>query len=236
MQASGAHGQLVSGDEYGLLRWLAGVPEGGECEGYMPLEWGVDYLRGASFSKGCYLGQELMARTRFKGQVRKRAVPVAYTAMAGAPAPLLRPPSAGPWRVAAAAAQRWDIADAQALPRPPPEHAMPSLEELLACGKSALGHVEGGGLTPPAPGTGLATEPAMRSPGRVLSAAVNPAAAGAVLGFAVIKNAATAGWLGDASGGETAGASTSITAGETCLAPYLSPPWHAIAADELQRA
>lgn len=39
------------------------------------LEYNVDGLHGISFSKGCYVGQELMARTHFKGVIRKRAMP-----------------------------------------------------------------------------------------------------------------------------------------------------------------
>lgn len=34
------------------------------------------YDSGISFEKGCYVGQELMARTHFKGVVRKRVMPV----------------------------------------------------------------------------------------------------------------------------------------------------------------
>ena len=75
-------------DEF-CSRWLAGVPEGVETQGYMPLEWGVDYLNGVSFRKGCYLGQELMARTHFTGQVRKRAMPVLLLPAHAPPAPPL---------------------------------------------------------------------------------------------------------------------------------------------------
>ena len=34
-------------------------------------------MQGVSFGKGCYVGQELTARTQFKGNIRKRLVPVA---------------------------------------------------------------------------------------------------------------------------------------------------------------
>eukprot|EP00287_Rhodomonas_sp_CCMP768_P002117 CAMPEP_0196735384 /NCGR_PEP_ID=MMETSP1091-20130531/13842_1 /TAXON_ID=302021 /ORGANISM="Rhodomonas sp., Strain CCMP768" /LENGTH=332 /DNA_ID=CAMNT_0042079017 /DNA_START=157 /DNA_END=1155 /DNA_ORIENTATION=+ len=41
----------------------------------MPLEANLDMFSGVSFNKGCYIGQELTARTHFRGQVRKRLVP-----------------------------------------------------------------------------------------------------------------------------------------------------------------
>jgi folate-binding protein YgfZ len=43
----------------------------------IPLEGNLELLRGVSFTKGCYVGQELTARTQFKGNVRKRFVPLA---------------------------------------------------------------------------------------------------------------------------------------------------------------
>ena len=36
----------------------------------------TDYLHGVSFHKGCYIGQELTARTHHTGVVRKRIVPI----------------------------------------------------------------------------------------------------------------------------------------------------------------
>ncbi len=43
----------------------------------VPLEYNLDGLNAISFSKGCYVGQELVARTHFQGMVRKRLMPVA---------------------------------------------------------------------------------------------------------------------------------------------------------------
>jgi folate-binding protein YgfZ len=42
----------------------------------LPAEANLDVHRSISFTKGCYLGQELTARTHFTGVVRKRAMPV----------------------------------------------------------------------------------------------------------------------------------------------------------------
>lgn len=64
---------------YRRWRMKLGVAEGdleipnGEA---IPLEYNIDALHGISFTKGCYVGQELMARTHFKGVVRKRLMPV----------------------------------------------------------------------------------------------------------------------------------------------------------------
>uniref|UniRef100_A0A7S1TG96 CAF17 C-terminal domain-containing protein n=1 Tax=Compsopogon caeruleus TaxID=31354 RepID=A0A7S1TG96_9RHOD len=68
--------------DYHLRRLALGLPEGhGEaaCDFLhqpIPLECNLELLEGVSFSKGCYLGQELTAKTHHTGVVRKRLVPV----------------------------------------------------------------------------------------------------------------------------------------------------------------
>ena len=42
------------------------------------LESGFDDLNGISWDKGCYMGQELTARTRYRGLVRRRLVPMVF--------------------------------------------------------------------------------------------------------------------------------------------------------------
>ena len=45
----------------------------GKC---FPLEYNIDYLNGVDFHKGCYIGQELTARTHHTGVIRKRILPL----------------------------------------------------------------------------------------------------------------------------------------------------------------
>ena len=63
---------------YSLWRHLLGVAEGPEempAAHVLPLEANLEYLHGVSFDKGCYLGQELTARTHHTGVIRKRFMP-----------------------------------------------------------------------------------------------------------------------------------------------------------------
>jgi folate-binding protein YgfZ len=61
------------------VRKLAGVAEGSELRGKTALEVNQEFLSAVSFTKGCYLGQELTARTMFTGAIRKRILPVIFT-------------------------------------------------------------------------------------------------------------------------------------------------------------
>ncbi|MGD1876969.1 MAG: YgfZ/GcvT domain-containing protein [Kiloniellaceae bacterium] len=69
----------VTLDAYDALRIAAGVPDGSrdlEVEKATLLESGFDELHGVDWDKGCYMGQELTARTKYRGLVKKRLVPV----------------------------------------------------------------------------------------------------------------------------------------------------------------
>jgi folate-binding protein YgfZ len=60
-------------------RLQAGLPDGSrdmETDRSVLLEAGFDELAGVSWSKGCYMGQELTARTKYRGLVKRRLVPV----------------------------------------------------------------------------------------------------------------------------------------------------------------
>jgi len=66
-------------DDYTDARYQIGIAEGSneiEFGKSFPLEYNLDHLSGISFHKGCYLGQELTARTFHTGVTRKRIVPV----------------------------------------------------------------------------------------------------------------------------------------------------------------
>lgn len=72
---------LSSGDRaaYDILRLSLGVPDGSRdmiVDKSILLESGFDELNGIDWKKGCYMGQELTARTKYRGLVRKRLLPV----------------------------------------------------------------------------------------------------------------------------------------------------------------
>ncbi len=69
----------ATAEDYDRHRLTLGLPDGSrdlEAEGSILLEAGFDELHGVSWTKGCYMGQELTARTRYRGLVKRRLVPV----------------------------------------------------------------------------------------------------------------------------------------------------------------
>ncbi|MBC06409.1 folate-binding protein [Thalassospira sp.] len=66
-------------ETYHQMRVSLGIPNGSEemeVEKSILLESGFEELGGVDFKKGCYMGQELTARTKYRGLVRKRLLPV----------------------------------------------------------------------------------------------------------------------------------------------------------------
>jgi folate-binding protein YgfZ len=66
--------------DYDRHRRGLGVPEGGRdlvVEKSILLENGIDELNGVDWQKGCYVGQELTARTKYRALIKKRLLPVA---------------------------------------------------------------------------------------------------------------------------------------------------------------
>jgi tRNA-modifying protein YgfZ len=84
--------RVLSGAEVELMRITSAIPlvprDIGPAD--LPNEGGLD-LPAISYSKGCYLGQEVMARLKSRGRVRRVLVRVAVTgAVPGVPAALWR--------------------------------------------------------------------------------------------------------------------------------------------------
>lgn len=81
--AIAAAGLAVTADFEAWDRWrlALGVPDGSrdiQPDKSFLLESNIDELNGISFTKGCYVGQELTARTKHRGTVRKRLFTVRY--------------------------------------------------------------------------------------------------------------------------------------------------------------
>ena len=78
---------------YDRLRLSLGVADGSRdlvVDKAVLLEAGFDELNGVDWQKGCYVGQELTARTKYRGLVKKRLVPVAIDGPLPAPgAPIM---------------------------------------------------------------------------------------------------------------------------------------------------
>jgi folate-binding protein YgfZ len=71
---------LVDAQAYEAHRIALGVPRGGVDFIYgdaFPHETDMDQLNGVDFTKGCYVGQEVVSRMEHRGTARTRIVPVA---------------------------------------------------------------------------------------------------------------------------------------------------------------
>ena len=77
--ASASNGMDATAEEYHAHRIALGVPEAGKDYALgdtFPHEADMDQLGGVSFTKGCFVGQEVVSRMQHRAQVRKRVVPV----------------------------------------------------------------------------------------------------------------------------------------------------------------
>ncbi len=75
-------------DAYDRHRLALGVPDGTRDltpEKALPMESGFDEMNGIDWQKGCYMGQELTARMKYRALVKKRLMPVAIEGAAVAP-------------------------------------------------------------------------------------------------------------------------------------------------------
>jgi folate-binding protein YgfZ len=77
--ASASNGTDAAAEDYHAQRIALGVPEGGKDYALgdtFPHEADMDRLGGVSFTKGCFVGQEVVSRMQHRTHVRKRVVPV----------------------------------------------------------------------------------------------------------------------------------------------------------------
>jgi hypothetical protein len=73
---------------YDTHRLALGLPDGSRdmvVEKTILLEAGFDELNGVDWQKGCFLGQELTARTKYRGLIKRRLVPVRFDGQSPAP-------------------------------------------------------------------------------------------------------------------------------------------------------
>ena len=77
--SAATNGADARAEDYHAHRIALGVPEGGKDYPFgdtFPHEALLDQLNGASFTKGCFVGQEVVARMEHRTAVRKRVVPI----------------------------------------------------------------------------------------------------------------------------------------------------------------
>jgi tRNA-modifying protein YgfZ len=77
---------------YDRHRLALGVPDGSRdlvLEKSILLEAGFEELHGVDWQKGCYIGQELTARTKYRGLIKKRLFPVRIDGPAPEPGALV---------------------------------------------------------------------------------------------------------------------------------------------------
>ena len=75
------------------MRFELGLPDGSrdmDIEKALLLENGFEELHGVDFKKGCYIGQELTARTHYRALIKKRLMPVEIAGAAPPPGTPLR--------------------------------------------------------------------------------------------------------------------------------------------------
>ena len=75
------YNKSIPSNWYDLVRYKNCIPEGIkeiEMNSTLPLEINLDLLGGMSFEKGCFIGQEVNARIKYRGLVKRKYVPVHF--------------------------------------------------------------------------------------------------------------------------------------------------------------
>jgi folate-binding protein YgfZ len=80
----------AAGDAWHLADIAAGLPEihPATCGAFVAQMLNLDVLNGISFTKGCYTGQEVIARAHYRGRVKRRLQRFEVSLPAGAAAPM----------------------------------------------------------------------------------------------------------------------------------------------------
>ena len=76
---AGSPAKPAEREAYETRRLALGLPDGSrdfEVDRTLALEGNLDLLGAVDFEKGCYVGQEITARMKHRGKVRKRLLPV----------------------------------------------------------------------------------------------------------------------------------------------------------------
>lgn len=63
---------LSTDDVFQAYRYYLGILEGPEIHNHLPFAVNLDWMHALSLTKGCYLGQELTARSYHRGIIRRR--------------------------------------------------------------------------------------------------------------------------------------------------------------------
>ncbi|KAG1665928.1 hypothetical protein FOA52_004517 [Chlamydomonas sp. UWO 241] len=85
----GRSGDSSDQDAYRAWRYVNGVAEGTAEMGRdkaVPLEYSLDALHGVSYTKGCYVGQERVSYSHYRGIIRRRCVPFVLSGGGAVPA------------------------------------------------------------------------------------------------------------------------------------------------------
>ena len=80
-QTIASHIETTPQADYDAHRYRWAIPDDGDMVSgkSIPLEYGMDELNGIDFTKGCFTGQEAIARTKNRTPVRRRLLPIAIT-------------------------------------------------------------------------------------------------------------------------------------------------------------
>ena len=81
-QALDVHATPVGANVWELLNIQAGIPviTAGSIDAYVPQMANMQLINGVSFSKGCYPGQEIVARMHYLGKLKRRMYRIGFDA------------------------------------------------------------------------------------------------------------------------------------------------------------